>query len=128
MGKNKKVEIIQIDESNIATLNQLYDDSSLTIEGLAPDDIEAFVDFVDEAASLKKRRAYIISGKTMNKAYRLHDENKYPEDLNIVAIMLADMKNPSAVAIPRFSIGGRWYDDIVDNNAIREKRGVKKVA
>ena len=128
MKKKKPIEIIQIGDSNIATLNQLYDDSALTIEGLVPGDIEAFADFVDKAASLKKRRAYIISGKTMNKAYRLHDDNKYPEDLNIVAIMLADMKNPSAIAIPRFSVGGRWYDDIVDNNASREKRGVKKVA
>lgn len=26
------------------------------------------------------------------------------------------------VAIPRFAIGGRWFDDVVDNN-IRRERG-----
>lgn len=27
------------------------------------------------------------------------------------------------LAIPRFEVGGRWFDDVVDNNARREKEG-----
>jgi hypothetical protein len=26
-----------------------------------------------------------------------------------------------AIVIPRFEVGGRWFDDVVDNNRMREE-------
>lgn len=63
----------------------------------------------------------IIKGKTMNDVYMLTGNNKYPDDCTIVSIKLEDMENSMAVVIPRFNIGARWLDDIVMNNATREK-------
>ena len=51
----------------------------------------------------------------------LSGNNKYPDDCTIVSIKLEDMENSMAVVIPRFNIGARWFDDIVMNNAAREK-------
>ena len=65
--------------------------------------------------------AYTIKGKTMNDVYMLTGNNKYPDDCTIVSIKLEDMENSMAVVMPRFHIGARWFDDIVMNNAAREK-------
>ena len=35
--------------------------------------------------------------------------------------MLDDIEDPTKIAIPRFQVGGRWFDDIVDNNRRREE-------
>lgn len=34
---------------------------------------------------------------------------------------LSDMEKPNAIMLPRFQIGGRWFDDVVANNARREE-------
>ena len=49
----------------------------------------------------------------MNDKYNLTDNNAYKEDLTIVSVI--DI-NPLKIALKRFSVGGRWFDDIVDNN------------
>ena len=116
-------EIIKVNDA--LTLNRLYDASALTVEGLAEESIEDFLDAVHDTASLKKRRVFVTKGATMNKFYRLHGTNAYPEDLTIVSILLADIKRQNRVVAARFEWGGRWFDDIVDNNANREKRGVR---
>ena len=95
--------------------------SALTIEGLAKESIPDFVDWVKQYTPMKSETAYIISGNTMNNVYHLTGINAYPNDLTIVSIKLEDMENAMAVAIPRFQIGARWFDDIVDNNARREE-------
>jgi hypothetical protein len=53
----------------------------------------------------------------MNEQYGLTGNNAYPKHVNIVSVIDIDQMK---VAIPRFSIGARWFDDIVDNNAHRE--------
>ena len=57
----------------------------------------------------------------MNNAYGLTGENAYKDELTILSIKLEDIENVGAIIIPRFDIGGRWFDDIVDNNARHQK-------
>ena len=107
-----------------AQLDALYEDWSLTIEGLAPDEknLRDFLDWVKELTPLKREDVYIIEGAVMNREYHLTGTNAYPsKDCTLVCVKLADMENPNRVAIPRFQIGGRWFYDIVENNARREK-------
>ena len=52
----------------------------------------------------------------MNKVYGLTDDNAYPDRLDIVSIV----GNTVPMTMRRFEFGGRWFDDIVDNNAWRE--------
>lgn len=90
--------------------------SALTIEGLRLDSIPDFIKWVEKLTALKNRKVYVITGKTMNTIYKLTGKNAYPKDLNLVSIDLDDMEDSSKVVIPRFTVGGRWLDDIIDNN------------
>lgn len=102
-------------------LNNLYNHSALTIEGLAEDSINDFVEWLEEknAITSENLTVYIISGKTMNNIYQLTNNNRYPDDLTIISVMGIDQMK---IATQRFEIGGRWFDDIVDNNAMREAK------
>ena len=106
-----------------AQLDELYKDWSLTMEGLKPDEenLKALLDWVRELTPLKREDVYTIEGAVMNREYGLTGTNAYPDrNCTLVCVRLADMEKPNAVAIPRFQIGGRWFTDICDNNAIRE--------
>ena len=102
-------------------LKALYDDSALTITGLCVDSIPDFVGWVEGYTKLLRRRVYIVSGKTMNVYCDLTGDNAYQDDLNLVAIKLSDIADYSKIVLPRFQVGGRWFDDIVDNNRRREE-------
>ena len=52
----------------------------------------------------------------MNTIYNLTKVNMYPDDLNIVCVDLNDMKEPDKITLPRFDVGGRWLDDVIENN------------
>lgn len=110
---------------NKAQLDRLYNDSAMTFEGLNLDEqnLNALKEFVADCGAGLKPDApvYVTTGKVMNSSYSITGTNAYPDDLNIVSIMLADMENALAVAIPMRMYGGRWFDDIVDNNARREE-------
>lgn len=58
----------------------------------------------------------------MNEKYGLTKDNAYPKDLNIISIKLENIKNIFKVAVQRFNIGARWFNDIVDNNLERENK------
>lgn len=102
------------------TLQELYEDSALTIEGLAEESIPDLLDWIKQFVHLKSETVYVIKGEIMNIHYHLTGSNAYPDDLNIVSVKLSDMENPEPIFLPRFNIGGRWFDDIVDNNSRRE--------
>ena len=105
-------------------LDALYEDWSLTIEGLAPEEknLKELLDWVKELTPLKREDVYTIEGAVMNREYHLTGTNAYPEtDCTLVCVKLADMENHKAVIYPRFQIGGRWFYDIVENNARREE-------
>ena len=60
---------------------------------------------------------HIIPGSLMNAVYGLTGSNRYPNDLTIVSLTGIDIM---PLVMPRFEVGGRWFDDIVDNNSYRE--------
>ena len=98
-------------------LDALYEDWSLTIEGLLPDEknLKELLDWVKELTPLKREDVYTIEGSVMNREYGLTGTNAYPDTgCTLVCVKLADMEHPRRVAIPRFQIGGRWFFDIVE--------------
>ena len=114
----------KIQVTDRATLDALYKDWSLTIEGLSPDEknLKELLDWVKELTPLKREDVYTIEGAVMNREYGLTGTNAYPDtDCTLVCVKLADMEHPKKVAIPRFHIGGRWFYDIVENNRAREE-------
>ena len=103
-------------------LDSLYNESALTWEGLLADDegLKAVENWLKEHNAIldnTEPTAHIIKGEFMNEVYKLKGNNAYPEDCTLVSITGI---NQMKVAIPRFQVGGRWFDDIVDNNARRE--------
>ena len=106
----------------LTTREQLNDlGSALTIEGLLEESIPDFIDWIKKYTEMIREDAYIVKGRTMNRIYDLTDDNAYDNDLTIVAIKLEDMEDFSKIILPRFNIGARWFDDIVDNNVRRER-------
>lgn len=102
-------------------LDALYQDSALTIVGLVEKAIPDFVNWIEQYTKLRKDcYVYKISGETMNAYCGNTGDNCYPNDLIIVSVKLSDMEDASTIVIPRFMVGGRWFDDIVDNNRRRE--------
>ena len=102
-------------------LDALYKQSALTWEGLTTDEanLNAVKEWLNEHGAIlegKEPTFHIITGELMNDAYGLMDNNAYPEDLSIVSVTNI---NQAKVMISRFEVGGRWFDDIVDNNARR---------
>ena len=104
-------------------LKELENSSALTFEGTSGTDegLVRIFDWIKEYTPLKRETAYIINGKTMNRVYGLTGDNAYPDFCNIVSVMLDDMEDFQKIIIPRFRVGGRWFDDIVDNNRRREE-------
>lgn len=106
-------------------LDDLIKDSALTWEGLK---MKTDADYEDVTkwmaqfgAKPKTDNVYITEGKTMNALEGLMGSNAYPDDLSIVSFKLSEIENAMALAIPRFSVQGRWMDDIVENNRRREE-------
>ena len=104
-------------------LDRLYNDSALTWEGLSEDSIEDAKNWILSLTGFKTDEvtAYVTKGREMNEFYGLTGDNAYPDDLTIVSFMLSDMENPEKLFIPRFEVGGRWFDDIVENNLRMEE-------
>ena len=105
--------------TNKEELDNLYKHSALTIEGLAIDSICDFVEWIKENTDILTDNliVYVTEGKVMNDFYDLSGNNRYPDDSHIVSVIDIDLYK---VTFKRFEIGGRWFDDIVDNNASRE--------
>ena len=101
-------------------LDKLYNNSAFTIEGLAEESIGDMVAWLEENTTFitDEPTVYITKGRVMNDMYGLHDSNAYKDNLSIISVIDIDSM---AIALKRFSVGGRWFDDIVDNNANREK-------
>ena len=115
-------------EKNIVStkvqLDELYNSSALTFEGISEDEesMNQLLDWLKQYSEVSEPLPiYIIKGNVMNENYELTDNNAYKEELTLVSIKLKDIKNIGAVTMARFEVGGRWFDDIVDNNALREK-------
>lgn len=113
---------INIVNTDATTLHDLVEHSALTIEGLATDLIPQFVEWIEGYTPLKNKTVYVTKGALANREWGLTGRNAYSADLNLVSVKLDDMENFKKIVMPRFQIGGRWMDDIYDNNVRRECR------
>lgn len=124
MHDKNRCEIIKVDVISKEQLDELYNSSALTFIGVSSkeESLNQMVDWLKEKTEISNPlHIYIISGKTMNENYSLTGYNAYPNNLTIISIKTEDIKNINAIVIARFEVGGRWFDDIVDNNEMREK-------
>ena len=112
----------KVSESTSETLEELYNNSAFTYEGLTEESIKDLVDYLKDfyKPELAEVTVYVTSGKLMNDHYNLTGSNRYPDDLNIVSLKLDNFNDVGRLAILKLRIGARWFDDIVDNNARRE--------
>ena len=96
-------------------LNNLYNNSAFTIEGLAEASIPDMIKWLEENTVFTTENpiVYVIKGEVMNTEYNLVGNKVYSNDLTIVSIFDIDLFK---IALKRFAVGGRWFDDIVDNN------------
>lgn len=100
--------------------DEFYDDSSLTLEGLDLDSLDDYANYLDDICGLNDCAVFnVIDGNEMNDFYMLSGDKAYPGDLHIVVIKLSDLVNPNKIILKRFEFGGRWFDDVVNNNASR---------
>ena len=105
-------------------LEELYKSSALTFTGIIADDenLNKIIEWIKKYSEISQPLPiYIIKGKVMNQNYRLTGANAYNDNLTLISIKTEDIKEVNKIAIPRFEIDGRWFDDIVDNNARREE-------
>lgn len=119
--KRLATENLTIIDATADDLKKFYDDWSLTLEGIQRSDAETLIDWIEQYTPMINKTIYMVSGKLMNDTYGLTGDNRYPDDLNIMVVMLKDMENANKITMPRFGIGGRWFTDVVDNNARREQ-------
>ena len=120
------MEKIQITDK--AGIERLRGGSAFTMVGLKADEenLGQLAEWVKHLTAFKSERCYVFEGGLMNRSYGLTGDNAYPEtDCTFVCIDLGDLERPMALAIPRFQVGGRWLDDVIDNDLRREahKRG-----
>lgn len=115
---------------NTDKIKELENLSAFTFEGcsLSDKNLEAIVKiFKDNTDITLPVNFFIWSGKTMNELYNLHNDNAYPDGLHFVAV---DLNNWSSMRnLPGLKIGmkARWLDDIVDNNAYRERNNAEEL-
>ncbi len=122
---NNKIKINKIEVKTGKQLNDLYKNGAFTLEGFdtSQENIIKLIEWFEQYGGVKNPISlYITKGSFMNEKYGFTQDNAYPDDLNIISIKLEDIKDIFKVAIPRFSIGARWFNDIVDNNIVRQKQ------
>lgn len=116
-----KYNIINCTEKD---LDELYSNSALTFEGTCTDEenLNWLVNWFEEHnCQMKTDNFYVITGKLMNNYFKLTGKNAYPKNLTILTVKLSDLTNLGGIILPRFEIGGRWFDDVVDNKLAHER-------
>lgn len=118
-----RYDLVQADSDK---LDEFYNDSSLTFEGCTTDkdNIDYLYNWLKELGCIKEENGplaiYTYTGSLMNDKYQLTGRNKYPADLNMITVMLKDINFNGKLPLARMELGGRWFDDIVENNRHRE--------
>ena len=114
-----------VNVTNKAELKRFESISALTIEGLSTseDNLKDYEEWMKGyGVDTTNLTFHIVMGSLMNSSYKLTGDNAYPDDCSIVVATGIDT---TKLTLPRFQVGGRWFDDIVDNNARREKEKKK---
>ena len=100
-------------------LKEFENTSAFTFEGIDLSDKSNVVQFEQAARKAgfteKHMIGYWFKGSVMNRVYRLSGTNAYPEDLTFLVI--PHFYNP----VFKIMIGARWFDDIVNNNSIKQR-------
>lgn len=101
------MEIIKVETKE--QLKELYNCSAMTWEGLVEEDFETALNMCGAEGA----KGYVTTGAVMNKICKLTGSNAYPADLAIFSI---DKFKGLAIMY-----GARWMDDIIANNADRQR-------
>lgn len=101
------MEIIKVETKE--QLKELYNCSAMTWEGLIEEDFETALNMCGAEGA----KGYVTTGAVMNKICKLTGSNAYPDDLTIFSI---DKFKGLAIMY-----GARWMDDIIANNADRQR-------
>lgn len=123
------MEITTFTTKNIEYLKdiqELVDRSALTFE-VKPDEDESLIYIIDSIHTWLRENKFIelnanptfhtIDGELMNKLF----DARYPEGVQLISIHLAELINIQKLALARFSVGGRWMDDIIENLRMRHQ-------
>jgi hypothetical protein len=103
-----------------AQAKALYDCSALTWEGLesSPASLGQVLEWMNGLGVDTCKAVFnVMQGAVMNTIYGLTGTNAYPKETTIVSVTGIDV---GKLIIPRFQVGGKWFDDIVDNNRRRQ--------
>lgn len=118
----KKYELIEATDDDLVNLEK---GSAFTFEGLMSDDknLNDLVDFFNEKTNVKiPMKIYHATGEKVNNLYGLTGRNAYPNDLDIVLLPLDNWNELGDLPMIKIQIGARWFDDIVDNNRMRQEK------
>lgn len=127
--EKSKQEIIKIDVKTKNKLNELYKSSALTFTGVSAEDknLNKIIDWLKERTEIANPISiHIIKRQVMNEKYKLTGRVAYPKDRTLISIKLEDIYDVNAIAISRFDVFGRWFSDIVDNNARSQKQQLRE--
>ena len=105
-----------------AMLDRAYNGSYYTIVG-CDGDLDEWKDGYSkmlESNGIGTPQEFIsFFGTHMNEKYGLTGTNRYPDDIVFLAFPLVGLRVPK-LAMFKIRMQDRWFDDIVDNNAMRE--------
>lgn len=120
---SKEYTLVNADSDKIS---ELEDGSAFTWEGMSIDDknLKDIVEALKEETPIKLPVTfYTWKGKDFNEKYGLTDSNAYPDNLDFLSISLDNWSEMGNLPFWKMSVGARWLDDIVDNNARRQGSG-----
>lgn len=110
---------VKIPENRVGEfLDKFEKESTMAFEGLIIDgDITTMEKYFRENGYDKDDfTLFYTDGKTVSDYYSLTGDNRYPDDLTMVFV--PDYYNIKVKALT----GARWFDDIVLNNRIAERK------
>lgn len=100
------------DDEYIASLNNHFEYFNTTT---------AMANIIFVLAQTEEVIGYIWYGCTMNSLYNLHNDNQYPDDLPFLCFDRKSFNGSGNLNVFKMMVGARWLDDIVANNAVRER-------
>lgn len=108
---------------NPSTFEELYKGSAYTITGVAgPLEkwVKGYTELLQKEDIGTPEKFYTFKGKQMNEKYGLTGNNRYSDDLTFLSFLI-DSLETAKLAMFKLRMQDRWFDDIVDNNAMRER-------
>lgn len=104
-----------VENATSEVLNKFYKTDALVLEGLVPEDIGEYANWINENAGGLVDGAifYQTNGRFFDNS--LDIPNIHLSDLTIFVLDFMYIKDISRLAIARFQVGARWLRDIVDN-------------